>query len=62
MKAQDRGTHLEMVAEHDGVELWYDNKAVHLLSTHARACPTTDVQWWDKKEKKYIDRKCSNIV
>ena len=55
-----------MVAEHDGVELWvtkwYDNKAVHLLNTYASACPTTDVEWWTKKEKKYTDIKCSTII
>ena len=47
LKAQGRGTHKEMIAEHDGVDLrvtkWYDNKAVHLLSTYASACPTTEV-------------------
>ena len=52
-----------MVTEHDGVKLqvtkWYDNKAAHLLSTYASACPTTDVEWWDKK---YIHMNDSNIV
>ena len=55
-----------MIAKQDGVELrvtrWYDNKAVHLLSTYASACPTTDVERSDKRKRKYIDIKCPNIV
>ncbi|KAL2098379.1 hypothetical protein ACEWY4_007586 [Coilia grayii] len=66
MKAKGQGMHQEKTTNHDGVHLkavkWYDNRPVTLLSTFLGANPNSEVQRWDKKEKKIVHIRRPNIV
>ncbi|XP_039469062.1 piggyBac transposable element-derived protein 3-like [Oreochromis aureus] len=41
---------------------WYDNRSVTLLSDHIGANPVTEVDRWDRNQKKHITVPCPAVV
>ena len=51
----DLNSHLTVVR-------WYDNRAVHISSTHCAIEPLTTIRRWDRKQKQNIDFQCPEII
>ncbi|CAK9814101.1 PiggyBac transposable element-derived protein 3 [Anthophora plagiata] len=66
MKTKGRGSYELLSTSIDRVTInavkWYDNKAVHLMSTFCEIEPIDIVKRWDKKMKKVIDVQRPNVV
>ncbi|CAK9810683.1 PiggyBac transposable element-derived protein 3 [Anthophora plagiata] len=66
MKTKGRGSYELLSTSIDRVTInavkWYDNKAVHLMSTFCEIEPIDIVKRWDKKMKKIIDVQRPNVV
>nr|CAH7720120.1 unnamed protein product [Callosobruchus chinensis] len=66
MSRKGRGTFAEQRTTVDGVNLicvkWFDNKAVHTLSTFAGAHPVENVKRWDSKTKSRIDVPYPSVI
>ena len=66
LKKRGRGSFVEKLAVVDGTEIasvrWFDNKAVHFLSTFTGSEPVHEVRRWNAKEKHYCKIACPDVV
>ena len=64
LKDAERGSHDALVHPEDNIVAvkWFDNRAVHLVSTYSGVEPISQIQRFDRKKREYISIPCPPII